>query len=85
MSTSTLGTPLTREEAKKITGSSSERILECQTDSDCPGDGRCVNGYCQCVLDCGNRLIMEYYDNHCEVKDGSMFYDANTGEYSASC
>ena len=84
MSTSTLGTPVTREEAKKF-ASVSLRVISCLTHADCTGGGDCINGVCQCVLDCGDRIFTVPYDTYCRMDIGYISYDYGGAHRSASC
>ena len=87
MSTSTLGTPVTREEAKKFSSSNSEFAISCQTHDECPDDGQCVNSTCMCMLDCGNRIKQSIYTSYCYVDSdrGSMSFDYANVPESESC
>ena len=90
MSTLSLGTPLTREDSKKLTCKIFERTKSCVTHDDCKptppeeGDGLCINGICQCMLECSYQTFIEPYDKYCKV-DGIMSYDRDTFFHTVEC
>ena len=78
------GTPISREEAKKVTVGN--RYIQCETHADCPGDGLCVNRLCHCVIECAMD-VQEIYESNCSVSEDkqSMSYDWNGASYHVTC